>query len=46
MKARAETLIETEAAEPVRGWGPGLVFASLLSWLIVIEAVRLVVALI
>ncbi len=46
MKARAETLIETEIAEPIRGWGPGLILASLVSWAVVIEAVRLIAALI
>jgi len=46
MKARAETLIETETAEPVRGWGAGLILAALASWAVVIEGVRLVAALI
>ncbi len=46
MKARAQTLTETEIAAPVRGWGPGLIVASLACWAIVIEAVRLIAALI
>jgi len=46
MKLRAELLaVETiEEAAPYRCWGPGLVLASLASWAMVIEAVRLVAA--
>ncbi|HUK59623.1 MAG TPA: hypothetical protein VLV50_10375 [Stellaceae bacterium] len=40
MKARARILTETEVAEPIRGWGPGLILAAIASWAIVIEAVR------
>ncbi len=46
MKARAEILTETEVAAPIRGWGPGLILASLAAWAVVIEAVRLIAALI
>ncbi len=46
MKARAKTVVETEIAEPIRGWGVGIILAAIASWAVVIEAVRLLARLI
>jgi hypothetical protein len=46
MKARVRTAIVQADAERLPYWGPGLIAAALASWAIVIEAARLIAALV